>query len=109
MPIAARVIGFGRQLDGAFLERASAIRLEGVTAPVLLPQTGVYPALLYVPQALGIRIAALFSDRVRLHLIGARVMNAAWAMAILSLDGRTTSAVTLGFWPTTASGSWSGP
>jgi uncharacterized membrane protein len=80
-----RELVFGRQLDGAFLERASAIRLEGVTAPVLLPQTGVYPALLYVPQALGIRIAALFSDRVRLHLIGARVMNAAWAMAILSL------------------------
>ena len=80
-----RELVFGRQLDGAFLERASAIRLEGVTAPVLLLNTGVNPGLLYVPQALGIRIAALFSDRVRLHLIGARVMNAAWAMAILSL------------------------
>src|SRR5262249_29566986 len=80
-----RELVFGRPLDDALRRRASELRLEGVTAEMLLPNTGIYPGLLYIPQALGIRIATMFSDRVQLHLICARVMNGLVAMAMLAL------------------------
>lgn len=49
------------------------------------PGTAVYPPVLYLPQAIGIRLARLFSSKVYVLFYSARVLNALVAIALVFL------------------------
>jgi uncharacterized membrane protein len=62
------------KFDRAAIDRLNSMRVQ--RAYKLVPNdTAFYFATGYLPQALGIRLAALISDRVMVHLWGARLLN----------------------------------
>ena len=76
---------YERKFDQATLQQAATLRLENALVPVPTPNVGYYFPTGYLPQALGLRVAALFTDRVLFHLIAARMMNCAVACALVFL------------------------
>src|SRR6185437_12837855 len=50
------------------------------------PGTTIYPPAFYVPQALGIRFARLFSNKVYVFFYSARVLNAIAAVVLVFLS-----------------------
>jgi len=49
------------------------------------PSSAVYPAALYLPQVIGIRVATAFTQKVFIVFYAARIFNAIIAIAIISL------------------------
>jgi uncharacterized membrane protein len=75
-------------MDRGAIHTLSAITLRHSDASVAVPNTGNYPFITYLPQATGIKIAAIFTDRVFFHAIGGRIANGALAVALLILAVR---------------------
>jgi hypothetical protein len=72
------------KFNRAAIEEANSLRTQGTYAAV--PNvTSYYFATGYLPQAAGMRLAALFTDRVMIHLIWARLVNCIVASALIVL------------------------
>lgn len=75
---------YTRKFNRPAIEQAYLLRTQGTYQEV--PNiTSYYFATGYIPQAAGIRFAALFTDRVLVHLIWARMMNCIVASLLILL------------------------
>src|ERR1700674_354612 len=76
---------YSEKFDRSAIDRAYSLRLQGTFEAVANPNMSYYFVTSYFPQAVGIRLARLFTDRIMVHLIFARVLNCLVASLLLSL------------------------